>query len=1102
MVQRSIKSRIIVPIVVILTVLVIVMTIDYTQNFTRYTGILFRDKMNVTASNLNKYLLECEHNSKVAAISVSQNLDIIRAVNERNTDKLRELLSAALDLYGVDFFIVTDESGDVLFRTHMEERSGDSILGQKNIQEALEGRVYSCIEEGSISKVSIRTGSPVHNPGGELIGVISSGTRLDAQSKVDDFKRFFDIEVTVFYGDTRAATTIETNGNKITGTHLSPAIAKTVLEDGEEYFGYDEIQGDYYSTYYKPLKNPEDQIFAILSVAYPVNELIAERNGLIRNGILIGLAGLVISITALLFIIVRITRPINRVVQLVSEVTSGNVNVEINRGNVFKDEIGILTLDVYSLIDVVKSMTNDLSHLTRDLNIYGDINYLIDADKYSGSYKEIIDGIKTLADSISMMKKTMAVMDYLDTMISVVDYDYNLLYINRSLAEQYGVDRKSCLGRKCYKVIRKLDEPCSICQLQKILSNGSFVSTYHDAWDACTGMWLGGRAAIVNWIDGSKVFLNSFYDETEKKTYEMQLHEALKKMEQASAAKSAFLANMSHEIRTPMNSIVGFSELALDGDVSEKTGEYLGIIKENSKWLLQIINDILDISKIESGNMELEHIPFDLNELITASESTIASRAIIKNIRLSYLAEPITGKKLIGDPTRLRQVLINLLSNAVKFTDSGEVSLFVGIENAAENTVTLRFEVKDTGIGMTPAQAAIIFEPFIQADTSTTRKYGGTGLGLAITQNILHLMDSALEVESRPGQGSTFSFTLTFDTVDVTSGTHDAGTIAGEIKKPLFNGEVLVCEDNQMNQRLITEHLARVGLGAEIAVNGREGIARVKNRIAENKEPYDLILMDIHMPVMDGIEAASKIMELGTGTPVIAMTANVMTEDVELYKNLGMNDYIGKPFTARELWRVLLKNLEPVSFEAMEKNQSSEEEDLQKQLKKDFVKINQTKFDEIAGAIESGDTALARRLTHTLKTNAGIIGKFALQKAAEDIEHTLKNNETAVTGLQLNRLKSELSKALKTTKSFLKGAIKPSQLKSPAPVMDTFNARELFEELEALLKGGNPESLKLIDRLCTIPGSDELIEQIEDFSFTDAVKTLAGLKEKFADTPA
>ena len=567
--------------------------------------------------------------------------------------------------------------------------------------------------------------------------------------------------------------------------------------------------------------------------------------------------------------------------------------------------------------------------------------------------------------------------------------------------------------------------------------------------------------------------------------------------EAALVAKSAFLANMSHEIRTPMNSIIGFSELALDGEITPATREYLSMIEENAKGLLQIINDILDLSKVESGNVKLECLPFDLHELLKSCRSIIMPRSIKKNLDLQFYAESSIRKNLLGDTTRLRQVLINLLSNAVKFTESGAVKVAVVVKNETEKDVTLRFEISDSGIGMTREQITRIFEPFSQADISTTRKYGGTGLGMTITKNILDLMGSELEIKSEPGAGTAIAFELTFDTIDKTNEVIETDNTVEEISRPSFEGEVLVCEDNLMNQWVITEHLARVGIKAEIAENGLEGINKVRVRMNNNMKPFDLILMDIHMPIMDGLEAASKIIALKTGTPIVAMTANIMTEDRERYKKIGMIDYVGKPFTSLELWRCLLKYLKPVSAANTENDEKEDSgKKLYAKLESDFVKINQTKFDEIENAVNTGNINLAHRLAHTLKSNAAQIGKSALKEAAAEVEAAFKDGENKVSETQMETLRTELSSVLVDLRPYLAEAADQVQPEETIAYFDIERARKLIEKLDPLLKSGNPESLKMIDKLKVIPKSGELIKHMENFRFIAAENALEELKKE------
>ena len=474
-------------------------------------------------------------------------------------------------------------------------------------------------------------------------------------------------------------------------------------------------------------------------------------------------------------------------------------------------------------------------------------------------------------------------------------------------------------------------------------------------------------------------------------------------------AKTVFLANMSHEIRTPMNNILGFTELALDMKLPVKAKEFLDKILENSKLLLQIINVILDITKIEAGKMELERIPFDTHDLMSVCQATVLPKAQEKDLDLRFYAEHAIGKIPIGDPTRLLQVLINLLSNAVKFTETGVIKLFASIVKSDERSITMLFEIKDTGIGMSPEQMAMVFERFTQADSGTTRKYGGTGLGLTISKNIVEMMGSTLKVESTPGVGSTFSFEVSFDTMDVDTDVI-LKTIRIEMQKPTFKGEVLLCEDNLMNQQVIYEHLKRVGLDTVIADNGKIGLEMVKKRVQSGSKQFDLILMDMHMPVMDGYEAAEKISALNTGIPIVAITANIMTHNSDLYKSSGMTGFLGKPYTSQELWHCLTEYFTPVKWQTEDEiHHVRTDDDLYKKLALMFMEKNRDMFIVVESALSAGDTELAHRLVHTLKSNAAQLGQTKLQQIALDIANRLKKGEKEISPNKMHALEHELN---------------------------------------------------------------------------------------------
>lgn len=617
-------------------------------------------------------------------------------------------------------------------------------------------------------------------------------------------------------------------------------------------------------------------------------------------------------------------------------------------------------------------------------------------------------------------------------------------------------------------------------------------------------------------------------DITERLKTEQRLLEAKQEAEKATQVKSEFLANMSHEIRTPMNAIVGLVELCLNSDIGSKQRDYLERVETAAHGLTNLIDDILDFSKMESGKLRLDAVPFVLEEMLDQVFSTMAELCRRKQLKLIRPRIDQDYHAVMGDPQRLRQVLINLIGNAIKFTERGQIEVSFAELQRTDKHTTLEFCIKDTGIGMNEQQQTRLFKAFSQGDSSVTRTYGGTGLGLAISKQLVEQMGGAVSVKSQERKGSCFSFTVTLGLTDIkrlrlSSPRPDIDT---RRLHHIRGARVLLVEDNEVNRIVAIELLTQAHLQVDTAENGEIALLRLQ------QTQYDCVLMDVQMPVMDGYETTRCLRKQPdcTKLPVIAMTANVMNVDRDKCLEAGMDDFIGKPIMPEVLYAALTKWIKPKDNGNMPTERSPDrteeipflnginshlglqhtagDKTVYRKVLQKFATNHVNSMNEISEALTTKNLPAARQLVHTLKGLAGSLGASSLQGHLQRLEESLAEQGTNIqnaptTSKLINLATQELNRIINSIQSTIPALEPDFKHRQKFSSSETqHQLRILLDKLQAFDSDADQQLDFILSGICDQLLIDTLTsvrKQIAQYQFVEAalaVRPLVNFPER------
>jgi len=883
------KTKILWPMMAVVVIVAITILVAVSWQFIDFVDDYNDRHLDRTVVLLESELEAKQENAGLVSRFLAEDNSIIHSLEQADREALRSRLEELQAEFDYDVFIITDAEGNVILQSG-SPNYGHNVSGQPSIQSALAGEHVSTLDRGPAHNMQIISGKLAYAPDGTPLGVVFIGFHIGAEQF---FHELHEMTYTDFllYVDGYCVLSTSTGDDTVCG-EISE-MGRLAEETGEIVKGQSQLGGEGIGGLYFPLTNNQGRIIGTMLIY----RLMAGRNVIVTNFVWSVAITTFLALGISYFFIYLRAKRISQSIDLLSK---EKANLEqSNREAVQQREVYLRTVNEVAKMLLVSNLADDQEKLLAGMELAG---RSLGADRVQIWQNDYVDGelhfimrYRWLSDFAKTKKSAPPGIRFpYKSKAHWLDRFHKGEYINSALNDLPLEDKDIFLSYGIKSFI-----------LMPLFLHGKLIGFMKV--DDCKSERPASKEQM-NLLSAVGLMFASFFDDIVQKgqTEEMtkQLEGALEKAISASKAKSDFLSVMSHEMRTPLNAITGMTHIAKrTTDLPEKN-KALNKIEDASSHLLNIVNNVLEMAQIEANKLEIIHLPFEMDQLLDKVQNLLTFRMEERNHDFTIERDASLRNTYVGDEQRILQVLANLLTNAMTYTQNqGKIQLKLELLKQEPDADTIKFSVSDNGIGIDEAQQERLFQMFEQADNSASRKYGGTGLGLAISRNLISLMGgSRIVVDSQVGKGSIFSFDLV---LPYGAASQETESCPASSSYDFSGKRILIAEDVEINREILSTLLQDVGIQVETSQSGEE----VVDILTQKPEAYDLVLMDIQMPGMDGMEATRKVRELGLSIPILAMTANVFKEDIATYLATGMDDHIGKPIDIEELYGKLRKYL-------------------------------------------------------------------------------------------------------------------------------------------------------------------------------------------------